>query len=131
MSFRLAAAEATLPGDTLMDKFDFVQSVGFDGIELSGRGDGVFAGRAAELREARDAGVLMPTAVVHMDHFIGDFDRDAGMQLISSKFCCPRSSRRAEPGWSRRIPTGCSPGGCRHSHRPARTLSHTPYWWRR
>jgi sugar phosphate isomerase/epimerase len=82
MSFRLAAAEATLPGDTLMDKFDFVQSVGFDGIELSGRGDGVFAGRAAELREARDAGVLMPTVCVDMDHFIGDFDRDRRRDAI-------------------------------------------------
>ena len=30
MSFRLAAAENTLPGETLMEKFAFVQSVGFD-----------------------------------------------------------------------------------------------------
>jgi sugar phosphate isomerase/epimerase len=44
MTFKLAAAEGTLPGDTLIEKFDFVRSVGFDGIELSGRGDGVFAG---------------------------------------------------------------------------------------
>ena len=50
MSFRLAAAEGTLPGETLMEKFAFVQSVGFDGIELSGRGDGIFAARADELR---------------------------------------------------------------------------------
>ena len=60
-------------------------SVGFDGIELSGRGDGIFAGRVDELRAARRAGVVMPTAVVHMDHFIGDFDegrrRDAIDQL--------------------------------------------------
>lgn len=85
MSFRLAAAEATLPGRNLVEKFDFAQSVGFDGIEMSGRGDGIFAARADELREARDVGVVMPTAVVHMDHFLGDFDperrRDAINQL--------------------------------------------------
>lgn len=74
MTLRLAAAEATLPGNTLMEKFEFAQSVGFDGIELSGQGDGVFAGRAAELRQAAAAGAVLPTAVVHMDHFIGDFD---------------------------------------------------------
>ena len=49
MSIKLAAAEGTLPGDTLEEKFAFVQSVGFDGIELSGQGDGIFAGRADEL----------------------------------------------------------------------------------
>jgi sugar phosphate isomerase/epimerase len=85
VSFRLAAAEGTLPGKTLIDKYEFVRSVGFDGIELSGRGDGIFGSRAAELREACAAGVVMPTAVVHMDHFIGDFNperrRDAIEQL--------------------------------------------------
>jgi sugar phosphate isomerase/epimerase len=85
MNFRLAAAELTLPGGTLEEKFSFVRSVGFDGIELSARGDGIFGSRVDELRRARDAGVQMPTAVVHMDHFIGDFDeerrRDAIEQL--------------------------------------------------
>jgi sugar phosphate isomerase/epimerase len=82
MSFRLAAAEGTLPGASLQEKFDFVQSVGFDGIELSGRGDGIFAARADELRAARRAGVVMPTAVVHMDHFIGDLDPDRRRDAI-------------------------------------------------
>lgn len=76
MVFKIAAQESTLVGDTLAEKFAFAQSVGFDGIELSGTGDGVFAGRVDELRAARDAGVVMPSAVVHMDHFIGDFDDD-------------------------------------------------------
>lgn len=87
MTFRLAAAELTLPGDSLEEKYAFVRSVGFDGIELSARGDGQFAARLDELRQARDAGVPMPTAVVHMDHFIGDFDearrRDAIDELKS------------------------------------------------
>ncbi|MFD3400163.1 sugar phosphate isomerase/epimerase family protein [Kribbella sp. NPDC058693] len=82
MTFRLAAAEMTLPGETLEEKFAFVRSVGFDGIELSARGDGIFGSRVDELRRARDAGVQMPTAVVHMDHFIGDFDADRRRDAI-------------------------------------------------
>lgn len=74
MAFRLAAQESTCEGDTLVEKFAFARSVGFDGIELSGRGDGVFVGRADELRAARAAGVEMPSAVSHVQHFIGDFD---------------------------------------------------------
>ncbi|WP_150307896.1 sugar phosphate isomerase/epimerase family protein [Planctomonas psychrotolerans] len=74
MTFRLAAQESTCEGDTLVEKYEFALSVGFDGIELSGRGNGVFVGRADEFRAAREAGVVMPTAVAHVDHFLGDFD---------------------------------------------------------
>jgi sugar phosphate isomerase/epimerase len=85
MTFKLSAQESMLEGDTLVEKFDFAKSVGFDGIELSGKGDGIFAARAEEFRAARAAGVVMPTAVVAMDHFIGDFDperrRDAREQM--------------------------------------------------
>jgi sugar phosphate isomerase/epimerase len=74
MAFRLAAQEAMLEGDTLEEKFAFAKSVGFDGIELSGKGNGVFAARAEELRAARAAGVEMPSAVVAQIPFLGDFD---------------------------------------------------------
>ncbi len=74
MSFRLAAQESMLDGDTLEKKFAFAQAYGFDGIELSGRGKGVFAGRRDELAAARRAGVVMPSAVVAMSHFVGDFE---------------------------------------------------------
>lgn len=76
MAFRLAAQESTCEGATLLEKMDFAVSVGFDGIELSGRGNGIFVERADELLAARDAGVVMPSAVAHVDHFIGDFDPD-------------------------------------------------------
>jgi sugar phosphate isomerase/epimerase len=86
MAFLLAAQESTCEGRTLVEKFRFAQSVGFDGIELAGPGGGVFARRADELRAARDAGVRMPSAVSHVSHFIGDFDpalrRDAIGELI-------------------------------------------------
>ena len=80
MSVKLAAQESTLPGDTLEEKFEFTLDCGFDGIELSGRGDGIFAGRAAELRRAREAGVVMCSAVMHTDVFLGDFDPDAAAE---------------------------------------------------
>jgi sugar phosphate isomerase/epimerase len=60
MSLRLAAAERTLPGQTLLEKYDFVRSVGFQGIELAAEGNGVFASRADELARAREQGVQMP-----------------------------------------------------------------------
>lgn len=74
MTFRLAAQESMLEGDSLEQKFAFAQEHGFDGIELSGRGGGVLPSRADELRAAREAGVVMPSAVVAMSHFVGDFD---------------------------------------------------------
>ena len=74
MPFRLAAQESTCEGDTLVEKFAFAQSVGFDGIELSGRGNGVFVSRADEFAAAVAAGVQLPSAVSHVDHFLGDFD---------------------------------------------------------
>ena len=84
MSVKLAAQESTLPGDTLEEKFEFTLNCGFDGIELSGRGDGIFAARAAELRRAREAGVVMCSAVMHTDVFLGDFDpRGAGARSTS------------------------------------------------
>ena len=82
MSFRLAAQEWMLEGETLEEKFAFAQDVGFDGIELGARGGGIFEGRAEELRAARAAGVVMPSAVVLPTSFLGDFEterREAGI----------------------------------------------------
>lgn len=76
MSLRLAAQEWMLDGETLEEKFAFAQGVGFDGIELGARGGGVFEGRAGELRAARAAGVVMPSAVVLPTSFLGDFDAE-------------------------------------------------------
>lgn len=74
MTFRLAAQESMLEGETLEQKYAFAQQHGFDGIELSARGGGLFASRRDELVAARAAGVVMPSAVVAMPHFVGDFD---------------------------------------------------------
>jgi sugar phosphate isomerase/epimerase len=74
VTFRLAAQEWMLDGDTLEQKFAFAQSVGFDGIELGAVGGGVFEARGDELRAARAAGVVMPSAVTLPTAHLGDFD---------------------------------------------------------
>lgn len=73
MTIKLAAQEATLPGANLMEQFQFALDCGFDGIELSGQGGGIFAGRADELRRARAQGVEMCSAVMHTPTFLGSF----------------------------------------------------------
>ncbi|MGO4246064.1 sugar phosphate isomerase/epimerase family protein [Paenarthrobacter sp. RAF54_2] len=83
----ITVQEQHLPGRTLEEKFDHALAWGFDGIELRSAGDLQFASRLPELRRAKDAGVVMPTACVDMSHFIGAFDeglrRDAVQQLTS------------------------------------------------
>jgi sugar phosphate isomerase/epimerase len=82
---RLACQEQLIPGETLKEKWALVSAVGFDGIELLGRGDGAFEDRLPELRAARDTGVVVSSVCVAMDHFVGDFDaarrRDAIDQM--------------------------------------------------
>jgi sugar phosphate isomerase/epimerase len=79
---KLSAQEQMLNGATLIEKWEFAQAVGFDGIELRGGGGGSFRERLPELRAARDAGVPMPTVCVLMDHFLGDFDADRRRSAI-------------------------------------------------
>ena len=87
IEWRIGCQEQLLPGNTLLEKWQFAQEAGFDGIELRGRGDFAFAERLPELRQARDQGVPMPTECVEMRHFIGAFDdeqrSDAIRQMIS------------------------------------------------
>ena len=71
---KLACQEHLIPGDNLTEKWEFISEAGFDGIELRGHGAFQFQQRLPELREARRAGVVMPSVCVIMDHFIGDFD---------------------------------------------------------
>jgi sugar phosphate isomerase/epimerase len=71
---QLACQEHLLHGETLVQKWESAQAAGFDGIELRGHGDFAFRKRLPEIREARSAGVVMPSVCVIMDHFIGDFD---------------------------------------------------------
>src|SRR5918993_4037091 len=73
---RLAVQEQFLQGDTVTAKWEHAQRLGFDALELRGAGEGRFAARLPELKEASAAGVPMPTVCVEMLHFVGDFDAD-------------------------------------------------------
>ncbi|ALV40716.1 xylose isomerase [Pseudarthrobacter sulfonivorans] len=83
----ITVQEQHLPGTSLEEKFDQALSWGFGGIELRSAGGLQFQARLPELRRARDAGVVMPTACVEMPHFVGAFDdelrKDAVVQLKS------------------------------------------------
>ncbi|PTT69773.1 sugar phosphate isomerase/epimerase family protein [Arthrobacter sp. HMWF013] len=83
----ITVQEQHLPGTSLEEKFEYALAWGYDGIELRSAGDLKFKARLPELRRARNAGVIMPTACVDMTHFVGAFDgelrRDAVVQLKS------------------------------------------------
>jgi sugar phosphate isomerase/epimerase len=80
---RLACQEQLLPGTGLERKWEFAVAVGYDAIELRGRGDFAFRERLPELRRARAAGVVMPTVCVDMAHFIGAFEADLRRDAIA------------------------------------------------
>jgi sugar phosphate isomerase/epimerase len=74
VTIKISVQEHHLPGADLVEKWHNAQRYGFDGLELLGFGDGKFAARAAELEAARNAGVVISSTCVAMDHFIGDTD---------------------------------------------------------
>ncbi len=82
MTNAICVQEQWLPGADLLEKWDVAQSWGFDGIELRGRGEGVFAARMPDLRRAAAAGVVTPTVCVEMTHFLGAFDPDLRRDAI-------------------------------------------------
>jgi sugar phosphate isomerase/epimerase len=69
---KLACQEQLLPGESILEKWEFAASAGFDGIELQGT-DG-WRGRLDDLRAARDRGVVFSSVCVISDRFIGDFE---------------------------------------------------------
>ncbi len=72
---KLAAQEHLIPGETLTEKWNVIQKLGYEGIELRGVGDFAFEKRLAELQKARADGAYFPSVCVIMSHFIGDFDK--------------------------------------------------------
>ena len=69
---RLACQEHILPGDGIIEKWEFASSAGFDGIELRGTDD--WRDRLADLQTARERGVVFSSVCLISDRFIGDFD---------------------------------------------------------
>jgi sugar phosphate isomerase/epimerase len=77
---KLACQEHLLPGDGIVEKWEFASSAGFDGIELSGTED--WRGRMDELRAARERGVVFSSVCLISDRFIGDFDADRRREAV-------------------------------------------------
>jgi sugar phosphate isomerase/epimerase len=69
---KLSCQEHLLPGDGILEKWEFAQTAGFDGIELRGTED--WNGRLDDLRGARERGVVFSSVCLISDRFIGDFD---------------------------------------------------------
>lgn len=69
---RLSAQENLIPGDSLQEKFENATALGYHGIELRSRGGFGFAEREHELSTAVRDGVVISSACVDMDCFIGD-----------------------------------------------------------
>jgi sugar phosphate isomerase/epimerase len=81
---RLTCQEQHAPGETLEEKWRFLEGAGWDGIELQGRGDGAFRARADELRAAYRAGVPLRTVCVQGGPFIGEADPERRARGIAT-----------------------------------------------
>src|SRR4028118_1248161 len=66
---KLACQEHILPGDGVLEKWEFANSAGLNGIELRGTED--WLGRLDELRAARERGVVFSSGCRISDRFIG------------------------------------------------------------
>jgi len=69
---KLSCQEHLLPGDSILEKWEFAASAGFDGIELRGTRD--WRGRLDELGAANDRGAVFSSVCLIDDRFIGDLD---------------------------------------------------------
>jgi sugar phosphate isomerase/epimerase len=69
---KLSCQEHLLPGDSVLEKWEFAASVGFDGIELRGTRD--WRERLDELGTAREQGIVFSSVCLIDDRFIGDLD---------------------------------------------------------
>lgn len=81
---KLACQEHLIPGDSLLEKWHLVSSLGYQGIELRGHGDFALKARLPELRQARKGGAFFPSVCVIMDHFIGDFDKGRRLDALEN-----------------------------------------------
>ena len=69
---KLSCQEHLLPGNDVLEKWEFAASAGFDGLELRGTRD--WRERLDDLRSARDRGAVFSSVCLIDDRFIGDLD---------------------------------------------------------
>ena len=77
---RLACQEHILPGDDILEKWEFASEAGFDGIELRGTDD--WRERLDSLKVAREEGVVFSSVCLISDRFIGDFDANRRREAV-------------------------------------------------
>ena len=77
---RLACQEHLLPGDSIVEKWEFASSAGFDGIELQGTRE--WPERLDALKAARDGGVVFSSVCLIDDRFIGAFDAETRREAV-------------------------------------------------
>ncbi|HSX31798.1 MAG TPA: sugar phosphate isomerase/epimerase family protein [Candidatus Saccharimonadales bacterium] len=81
---KLSVQEHMVPGNTVEEKFELATSLGYDALEVRGKGDFGFKARLPELQAAKKAGVVMNAVCPDMDHFIGDFKADRRKDAIEN-----------------------------------------------
>ncbi|HEU4741146.1 MAG TPA: sugar phosphate isomerase/epimerase family protein [Meiothermus sp.] len=79
---KLAAQEQLLPGGSLLEKWAFAQSAGFDGIEILAKSRAEFGERLPELREAAQSGVVLSSICLAGGPFIGEFDPEKRREAL-------------------------------------------------
>lgn len=80
---KLAVQENLVPGDGVLAKWDLVQRIGYDGVELRGRAG--MSERLPELRAAYTAGLIAPSICLDGGPFIGAFeasDREVAIAAV-------------------------------------------------
>jgi sugar phosphate isomerase/epimerase len=77
---KLSCQEQLLPGDSILEKWEFATSAGFDGIELRGMDD--WSERLGKLKAAREQGVVFSSVCVISDRFIGDLDANRRREAV-------------------------------------------------
>lgn len=71
---KLACQEHLLPGSSLLEKWAFARSAGFEGIEILAKSRAEFKERLPELRQAARSGVVLSSICLAGGPFIGEFD---------------------------------------------------------
>jgi sugar phosphate isomerase/epimerase len=77
---KLSCQEQLLPGESILQKWEFAAYAGFDGIELRGTRD--WRERLDDLRAAREQGVVFSSVCLIDDRFIGDLDPDRRREAV-------------------------------------------------
>lgn len=78
---KLSCQEHLLPGDGILEKWEFARDAGFEGIELRGTED--WNGRLDELKSAREQGVVFSSVCLISDRFIGDLDAGRRREAVT------------------------------------------------